>query len=165
MNHQTRTHLNRMLNEDDNKYIENCVNTIQRGCDEETRESLVSEVLRYLPPKESERKEGFSAMLEASRGVQDNPTATAESEEVTHPNSEFIRMLEASGKGSTTREQPRTTTQNTTMMVGLLRQVEESQFPEFCDPQKCPKDFSRHCRANRPENFGKACIYKTLKNR
>ena len=67
MNHQTRQHLNHMLNEDDNKYIESCVKTIQRGCDAETEDVLVKEVLRYIPHQESQHREGFANMLEAAR--------------------------------------------------------------------------------------------------
>jgi len=150
MNHQTRTHLNKMLNADDNKYIENCVNTIQRGCDEETRESLVSEVLRYLPPKEPERKEGFIGMVEASRRFSNTPTEETEPIERAHDTG-FLGMLDA-------------LTSKTESHPTLTRAIDESQFPPLCNPMSCPPDYARHCSANRPENYGRPCIYKTLTN-
>jgi hypothetical protein len=161
MNHQIRTHLNRILNEDDNKYIENCVNKIQRGVDPETEEGLVKEVLRYIPPQEPQRREGFLAQLEASRGVQNTPTSE-NAEPEPRPKSEFIRMLEASSKSTTKREQP---ILKTATMTGVLRQVDESQFPDLCNPMSCPDDFARHCGANREDHYGQPCIYKTPKNR
>jgi hypothetical protein len=111
--------------------------------------------------EQSQRHEGLIGMLECAHDVQNNPTQEPES----HAKSEFSRMLEESGKGSTEREQPHTPTPNTVTMAGMLRMVDESQFPQFCNPEKCPKDFARHCSANRPENHGKPCIYITPRNR
>jgi len=164
MNGETRKHLNRILNGDDAIYVQECMKTIQCECDAETEETLVSEVLRYLPPQESERKEGFIGMVECALGVSNTPSPEGtEPEEKTQSTSEFQRMLgEARGRN----KQPYTAIPKTTMrMTGMLRQIDESQFPEFCDPEKCPPDFARHCRANRPENFGQPCIYLTPRNR
>jgi len=44
----------------------------------------------------------------------------------------------------------------------LTRAIDETQFPDFCDPMKCPSNYARHCSANRPENYGKRCVYKTF---
>jgi phage head maturation protease len=46
----------------------------------------------------------------------------------------------------------------------LTRAIDEFQFPNLCDPELCPPDYARHCRANRPENYGKPCIYRTPTN-
>ena len=78
LNHQTRRHLNRILNEDDNKYIESCVKTIQRGCDAETEEGLVREVLRYISHEEPQRQTGFLAMCEATRPARTSETVQPE---------------------------------------------------------------------------------------
>ena len=113
----------------------------------------------YQESKQQER--GFRGMVNAAFHT-DTSTETAEHEEERQPASAFRSMLEeASGKGSTNREQPYTTA----TMTGLLRQVDESQFPEKCNPELCPPDFSRHCRANTPAHFGEPCIYLTPKNR
>lgn len=124
--------------------------------------TLKEEIITDLKPKPEQRTTGFRAMVKAAFHT-DTPTETAEPEEETHPTSAFRSMLEeASGRN----KQPQTAIlKTTTRMTGMLRQIDESQFPEKCDPEKCPKDFSRHCRANRPENFGKPCIYITPKNR
>jgi hypothetical protein len=161
---ETKRHLHELLSEDNGKYIANCMHTIQRGCDAGTREELVKEVLRYLPPKEPQR-EGFVNMLNCALGVPNAPIQE-HTEPESHPNSAFTRMLEESGKGSIEREEAHTAIPKTTIrMTGMLRQIDESQFPQFCDPKKCPKDFARHCSANRPENHGKPCIYITPRNR
>lgn len=109
--------------------------------------------------QETQPKSGFLGQLEASSGNSNStPSANTEPEQ---PNSEFHRMLEASGKG----EQPHTTILKTATMTGLLRQVDESQFPEKCDPERCPPDFARHCRANTESHFGQPSIYLTPRNR
>jgi hypothetical protein len=136
MNHQTRAHLNRILNEDDNKYIENCVNTVQRGCDAGTEREIVREVLRYLEP--TQRPEGISYMLRCARGVQNAPTQESESVEQPHE----------TGLSYPT----------------LTRAIDPSQFPDVCDGTSCPKEYQRHCSANRPENYGRKCIYHVLTN-
>jgi hypothetical protein len=161
LNGETKRHLHKLLSEDDGKYVANCMRMLQNGSQSEDKESLVKEVLRYIPHQEPEtRATGFMAMLEAA--LPSNPTATAEPEPETRETSGFFRMLEAaSGKGSNERE----AIPNTVRMTGMLRMVDESQFPQFCDPEKCPKDFARHCSANRPENHGKPCIYITPRNR
>jgi len=64
MDGETRRHLNKILNEDDGKYIESCMNTVQRGCNTETQEGLVKEILRYIPHEEinfaTAMRRGFS---------------------------------------------------------------------------------------------------------
>lgn len=125
---------------------------------------LKEEIIEDLEPQQQRSTTGFMAMVEASHPSTPS-TETAEPEEETHPNSEFTRMLEESSKGSARHEQTHTAIPNTAIMTGLLRQVDENQFPDLCNPMACPPNFARHCRANRPENYGKSCIYKTLKNR
>lgn len=143
----------------ENSTIKRALSTIpQKRCSCERCESEQS------PHQEPQRKEGFLGQLEASRGVQNAPTSE-DAEPEQQPTSEFRRMLEESGKGSTKREQPHTAILNTTRTTGICRFVDETQFPEFCDPEKCPKDFARHCRANTESHFGQPCIYLTPKNR
>lgn len=113
--------------------------------------------------EQSSHQEGFANMVQSAFGNQNAQAENRESE--SHPNSEFSRMLEESGKGSTEREQPHTPIPNIVTMTGMLRMVDESQFPQFCDPEKCPKNFSRHCRANTEAHRGQPCIYLTEKNR
>jgi hypothetical protein len=162
LNGKSQNLLNKTLNEDDKIYVQNVTRMAQGECNEETRESLVREVLRYIPHQE--RREGFLAQLEASCGIPTAPTEKLEPESETRPRTEFQRMIqEARG----TNKQPHTVIPNTTTRVtGItLRQIDEAQFPELCDPQRCPPDFARHCSANRPENHGKPCIYITPRNR
>jgi hypothetical protein len=168
LNGNSQNLLNKTLNEDNAIYVQNTIRMAQRNdVPIETRESLVKEVLRFVSPEESEppqRPEGISYMAKCALGVQNTPSPEdTEPEETAQSTSEFQRMLgEARGRN----KQPYTAIPKTTMrMTGMLRQIDESQFPEFCDPEKCPPDFARHCRANRPENFGKACIYLTPRNR
>jgi hypothetical protein len=111
----------------------------------------------YQESKPQER--GFTGMLNAAFHVQ--PTET-DKPEATQPTSTFRSMLEeASGRN----KQSHTTTQKTATMTGLLRQVDESQFPEKCNPELCPPDFSRHCRANTEAHRGQPYIYRTPRNR
>jgi hypothetical protein len=163
-NGETRKHLNRILNEDDGKYVESCMSTIQRGCNEETREAMVQEIQRFIPPEESEptpRETGVGYMAQCALGIPNVPTSEHTEPEPTS-NSEFGRMLKAARGESA---QAHTTTPKTvTRMMGLFRQIDESLFPELCDPQRCPPDFARHCRANREDHYGQPCIYKTLTN-
>jgi len=148
---ETRKIINENLSENDVIYVENCMRIIQNGSSEETKEQLIQEVLRYIPPPPTRHKEGFLGMLEASRGTVER---SAEEEKQEPSNSEFQRMLSESGKNN----QP-----------AIERQIIPiefaSQFPDLCDPDKCPPNYARHCRANRQENYGKPCIYVTLKNR
>lgn len=67
----------------------------------------------------------------------------------------FIGMLECARGISTTS--PRESTP-------LTRAIDETEFPNVCDGQSCPPNYQRHCSANRYENYGKRCIYKTLTN-
>ena len=170
MNGDSRKLLERNLGKDSVKYIENSYGFIERAIQNNNFEGVevvtrdLSQLREKAFPERIERETGFSYMAKCARGVQNTPSPE-DTEPEPRSNTEFTRMLEASGKGSTTREQPRTTTQKTAIMTGLLRQVDESQFPDLCNPMACPPDFARHCRANRVENYGKPCIYKTLKNR
>ena len=100
--------------------------------------------------EEPRHREGFIAMLESS-----HPTTSEKQEEPQEPShSEFQRMLSASGKNN----QP-------TIERQIIPIEFASQFPDVCDPDKCPPNYARHCRANRQENWGKECIYVTIKNR
>jgi hypothetical protein len=135
---ETRKLINRNLNADDVIYVENCMRMIQNGNSEE---ELVQEVLRYIPPPPTQHREGFLAMVEASRG-------TVERKEEKHgeePNSEFQRMLSASGKNSELVE----------------RQIFpsyhfEAQLPETCNDSCFAK---RHC-SSYPANVGNLCVKK-----
>jgi hypothetical protein len=145
MNHQTRKHLNRILNEDDNKYIENCVTTIQRGCDAETEEGLVKEILRYVPHQEPQPKSGFLAMLEATHPS--NPsTETAQLETEECASSGFSAMLRASCEGKKTDVVKRQMSFNY-----------ENQLPLICT-ESCP--IKRHC-SSFPSNEGSVCVKQT----
>jgi hypothetical protein len=150
LNGETRRIINKNLSENDALYVNACVRMVQNNeCKPEEKDGLVEEILRYIPPPKTPPS-GFSAMVEASRGIE----RSREEEKQEEPsNSGFQRMLEASGKS----EQPHTAT--------LTRGIDESQFPDVCDPTKCPPNYARHCRANREEHWGKACVYKTPKNR
>jgi len=72
-----------------------------------------------------------------------------------HHQEGLIGMMEAA-LGSRSTEQPRS--------ESLTRAIDESQFPIRCDPTQCPPDYARHCKANRPENYGSPCIYRTPTN-
>lgn len=147
MNGETRKHLNKILNEDDAIYVQNCVNRIQNGSNEE---GLVSEVLRYLPPQEPERKEGFLAMLEASHP--NNPTReTIQPEPEERASSGFSAMLSASSKGVERQsEQPQ-------LMRRQMSFDYENQLPLICT-ESCP--IKRHC-GSFPSNEGSVCVKQT----
>jgi hypothetical protein len=151
------------LSENDKIYIERCMEKIPRTTDSEEKETLIGEVRRYLhepEPQTTQHREGFLAMVEASRGTVERKE---EKQEEQPPTSQFMAMLSESGKSN----QPHTVVERQVQTIPsiLFPTINESQFPDLCDPTKCPKDFARHCRANREEHFGKPCIYKTPKNR
>lgn len=149
LNGETRKLINKNLTENDAIYVENCMRIIQNGSSEETKEQLVQEVLRYLPPQTSPRQEGFLNMLESAYH-----TSEKQEEPESQPTSEFRRMLDASSKNN----QP--TIERQIIPIDFV-----SQFPDICDPTKCPPNYARHCRANREGHYGQPCIYVTLKNR
>jgi len=104
MNGQTRKHLDKILNEDDAIYVQNCVRMIQNGDMSEDKESLVEEVLRFIPEVERQPKEtGFAAMLTAARSGTPTSEHTAPEEE--RATSGFSAMLSASSKGKKTDEE------------------------------------------------------------
>jgi hypothetical protein len=138
------------LSENDKIYIERCMEKIPQTTDSEEKETLIGEVRRYL--HEPEHREGFRAMLESVH-------PTSEKQEPEPSQSEFQRMLSESSKNSNVERQIQT------IPSILFPTVNESQFPDLCDPDKCPPNYARHCRANREEHWGKPCIYKTPKNR
>ena len=170
INGDSRKLLERNLGADSVKYIENSYGFIQRAIQNENLEGveLVTRDLSRLHekafPEPTQRPSGISYMAQCAFGNQNTQPENTQPE--THSDSEFTRMLEASGKGSTNREESHTAISKTTIrMTGMLRMVDETQFPQFCDPEKCPKDFARHCSANRPEHHGKVCIYIVPRNR
>ena len=92
--------------------------------------------------------QGFFAMLESAHPA--HPT-TPEREQPA--NSEFQRMFREATKN------------NQAIPSILIQAIDEAQFPDLCNPDLCPKDYARHCRANREDHYGQPCIYKTLKNK
>jgi len=52
MNGETRKHLNKILNDGDAHYIEDCVRMVQNKRTPEEQEYFVQEVLRFIPPRE-----------------------------------------------------------------------------------------------------------------
>jgi hypothetical protein len=144
---ETRKLINKNLTENDALYVNACVRIIQNNeCKPEEKDGLVEEILRYIPPPKTPPS-GFLGMLESA-----HPTSEKQGEPQPS-NSGFQRMLEASGKSN----QPHTTI--------LTRGIDESKFPDLCDPTQCPPNYARWCRANREGHYGQPCIYITLKNR
>lgn len=67
----------------------------------------------------------------------------------------LIGMIECAFRGSErTQPEPRT----------LIQRFNENDFPKICDGKSCSVEYQRHCEANRPENYGKSCIYRTPTN-
>lgn len=150
MNGETRKHLNRILNDDDAIYVQKCAHMAQSECPEETREAMVQEVLRYIPPKEPQRQ-GFLAMLEASRPS--NPSAPQEPQPEERASSGFSAMLRASAKGEQTEDHPPIERQTV-----IQRQIDfETQLPLIC-VERCP--IKRHC-SSFPSNEGHVCVKQT----
>lgn len=97
---ETKRHLHKLLSEEDEKYVTNCVRMLQSGSNEE---ALVQEVLRYVPEAERQPKEmGFTAMLTAARSS--NPTSQHTEPAEPCSRSGFIRMLEASSKNTSSED-------------------------------------------------------------
>ena len=89
---ETKRHLHKLLSENDGKYVANCVRMLQSGSNEETKKILVEEVLRFIPPKESEpRATGFTAMCEAARPARTSETVQPELQTPFG----FLRMLDS----------------------------------------------------------------------
>jgi len=157
LNHGNLDHIKRTYDKNIDEFIENSYQVIQRSLNDGVE--INADVLlrnidsigkQFSKKQQSLPTSGFLAMVEASRGIE----RSTEEEKQEEPTSEFQKMFIASRES---REQRHTAT--------LTRGIDESQFPDMCDPTKCPPDYARHCRANRQENWGKACIYKTVKNR
>jgi len=98
--------------------------------------------------EQPQHQEGFANMVQCAFGNQNTPTREPEPE--TRSTEGLRGMLEAISRTEQTDN------------VTLIRAIDETQFPDFCNPMKCPPDYARHCSANRPENYGKRCVYKTL---
>jgi hypothetical protein len=168
MNGESKRLLERNLGVDSVKYIENSYGFIERAIQNNNFEGVevvtrdLSQLRDRTIPQPTQRPSGISYMVQCALGVSTTPRQEhAEPEQ--EATSEFTRMLEASSKGSTKREQPYTVTRR---MTGLLNEIDESLFPDFCNPTACPPDFARHCGANRQSHYGLPCIYKTpRKNR
>jgi len=94
------------------------------------------------------REEGFIAMLEAS-----HPAHPKTPQREQPPNSEFRRMLEASGKNVQRQMSP----------TNIIPIDFEYQLPEICD-ENCP--IYRHC-SSYPANIGNPCLkrWEKYKNR
>jgi hypothetical protein len=91
------------MSECDIEYVQNCVQTVQRGCNAETEGGIVREILRYIPHEEPKRREGFSRMLECARGTQNAPTRESEPIELSESSPRedgFVSMFTASQKRS-----------------------------------------------------------------
>jgi hypothetical protein len=136
---ETRKLINRNLTENDALYIENCMRIIQNGNSEEPKEQLVQEVLRYIPPPK-QQPSGFIAMLESA-----HPTTEKQELEEPHTNSEFQRMLDASGKNS----EPHTIVE---------RQIQPWDF-EYRLPETCNDGcFAKRFCSSYPRNVGETCV-------
>jgi len=144
----------------DNGVIEKFQQSLKRVTEELglTQHPTIQRALNTTPKKQCSEcceqppnPEGFIAMVEASR----QPTSPERLQPQETANSEFQRMLRASGNNN----------QPLTIPSVLIPAIDESQFPDLCNPAECPPNYSRHCRANRAEHYGEACIYKTVKNR
>jgi hypothetical protein len=147
LNGKSQNLLNKTLNEDDKIYVQNTTRMAQNNnISEETREALVKEVLRFIP-NEPKRKEGFLAMLEASRGTSNTPTQD-HIEPEQQPTTEFQRMIQEA-RGTHTPVETQTL---------ISRQIEfETQLPIICG-ETCP--IKRHC-SSFPANEGNVCTKQT----
>jgi len=149
--------LEKQLGENSLQYIKNSYGFIERAIQNNHPEDAevilrdMSALRERITPQPTRYGTGFLAMVEASRGFSNKPTHEPDPVE-REPNTGFRGMLDA--LRSKIESHPT-----------LTRAIDESRFPPLCNPMSCPLDFARHCRANRPENYGKMCIYKTLKNR
>jgi hypothetical protein len=65
LNGDSRRLINQNLREDDLVYAQNCAKIAQNECDEQTRDVMVKEILRYIPQHRQPRESGFRGMLEA----------------------------------------------------------------------------------------------------
>jgi hypothetical protein len=154
INGQVKRHLQEQLGEDALKYVQNAYGFIQRAIQNENLEGVevitrdVSQLRERTIPESTERASGFAHMLECAHGVQNDPTPEPEPQEQVRETG-LLGMMSA--LGSKTESHPT-----------LTRAIDESQFPDFCDPMKCPSNYARHCSANQPSNYGKRCVYKTL---
>ena len=158
LNHGNLEHIKRTLDEHIDEYIQNSYQAIQRCLDNGT-EDMGDIILRDIDSigkqfSNKRQPSGFIAMLESA-----HPTTPSEPEPQEPSQSDFQRMLSESGKNTVVERQVQT------IPSILFPTIDESQFPDLCDPTKCPKDFARHCRANTENHWGKPCIYKTPKNR
>jgi len=191
LNGESKKLLERNLGEDSVKYIENSYGFIERAIQNKNFDGVevvtrdLSRLREKAIPEPTQRPEGFLYMLKCARGVQNTSPQKSQPIERSQLNQHqegILAMIEASrGLLSTSSRQPepdpvecghengfagmidalRSKTQSN---PNLTRAIDETQFPNFCDPMKCPPNFSRHCSANRPENYGRPCIYQTSTN-
>jgi len=145
----------------DNGVIEKFQQSLKRVTEELglTQHPTIQRALNTTPKKQCcecceppIQEGGFLAMLQSATAHSTSPERLQPQETA---NSEFQRMLRASGNNN----------QPLTIPSVLIPAIDESQFPDLCNPAECPPNYSRHCRANRVEHYGQPCIYKTVKNR
>jgi len=159
LNGESERLLKRGLTEHDLEYIENAHSVIQRslenGHPEDARVILrdISQLGERVTPQPTERKSGIAHMIECALGIPNTPTQEPERQTPETRSTEGLGgMLDAISRTQQTHS------------VTLTRAIDESLFPTLCDGQSCPKEYQKHCSANRIENIGKKCIYKTLTN-
>ena len=135
---ESLTHYGREMNLLDQPEIKRALNTIPHKTCCECCES-------EQPP----HREGFLAQVEASRGIQNNPTREPEPE--TLIKSEFQAMLSASSKSVERQREQHPL---------IRRQMSfdyENQLPLICT-ESCP--IKRHC-GSFPSNEGRVCVKQT----
>jgi hypothetical protein len=147
LNGKSQNLLNKTLNEDNKIYVQNTTRMAQSNdISTETRESLVREVLRFIPREESKRKEGLIGMIEESRGFSSTSERTEPEPEEERITSVFQAMLNA--QRSTEPSRPSV----------VERQFDfETQLPFICT-ESCP--IKRHC-GSFPSNAGNVCVKQT----
>lgn len=157
---ESKRHLHKLLSEDDGKYIQSCMNIVQRECNDETKETLVSEVLRCLPEAEPEpRPTGFTAMRNAAFHV--NPsTSESEPETEERATSGFSAMLRASANGKKTDDRLAIERHHPEPSEIIQRHMPtdfEYQLPQICN-ETC--FIKRHCGAY-PAQVGNLCVKRS----
>jgi hypothetical protein len=157
------------LNENDRIFVERCLEDIPKLKDEQYKETLVKEVLRYLESEQSEKP-----IKKVTRIYDGNLVYSEKTEELKSLEPEFVQIslfnqnyqipADNIRKPIKTEEpkplnipDPQTTKIREKLEETMKPQkrILEPKFPEICTPN-C--EFVRQCPYGNSRNFGKPCV-------
>jgi hypothetical protein len=145
------------LNENDRIFVERCLEDIPKLKDEQYKETLVKEVLRYLEPEQSEKTiRKVTRIYDGDKlysTKEEQPKSLEEPEPV---NISLFGDWQVSSDRIKKPKPPEPTHKghDERLEIRVKAKLQERQYPEICD-ETCPH---RTCPYYKFENFGKKCL-------